>query len=70
MSRREPVYAATVALGRVLLRGLDVTTRWEGTEHVPTSGPVVLAATHVSFPDFVFTWHGNMKSELEGDGRH
>lgn len=54
MSRREPVYAATVALGRALLRGLDVTTRWEGTEHVPASGPVVLAATHVSFPDFVF----------------
>lgn len=54
MSRREPVYAATIGLGRLLLRGLDVTTRWEGAEHVPASGPVVLAATHVSFPDFVF----------------
>jgi 1-acyl-sn-glycerol-3-phosphate acyltransferase len=52
--RREPVYAATTALGRLVLRGLDVTTRWEGAEHVPATGPVVLAATHVSFPDFVF----------------
>lgn len=52
--RREPVYAATIGLGRALLRGLDVTTRSEGVEHVPASGPAVLAATHVSFPDFVF----------------
>lgn len=54
MSRREPWYAATIALGHVALRALQVTTRSEGEEHVPTTGPVVLAATHVSFPDFVF----------------
>lgn len=52
--RREPWYAATIALGRLGLRGLGVTTRWEGAEHVPATGPVVLAATHVSFPDFLF----------------
>ncbi len=52
--RREPWYAATVALGRATLRGLGVTVRSEGAEHVPATGPVVLAATHVSFPDFLF----------------
>lgn len=62
--RREPWYAATIALGRVALRALQVTTRWEGDEHVPTSGAVVLAATHVSFPDFVF-----IGRSLLGSGR-
>lgn len=52
--RREPWYAATIALGKVALRSLAVTTRAEGVEHLPATGPAVLAATHVSFPDFLF----------------
>ena len=36
------------------LRGLRLDVRWTGAEHVPRTGPVVLAATHVSYPDFVF----------------
>ncbi len=52
--RREPVYAATVLGGRVLLRALDLRVRAQGAEHVPATGPVVLVANHVSFPDFVF----------------
>ena len=62
--RREPWYDATIALGKIALRALQVTTRWEGAEHVPASGPVVLAATHVSFPDFVF-----IGRSLLGSGR-
>ena len=27
--------------------------RWTGEEHLPRTGPVVLAVTHVSYPDFV-----------------
>ncbi|WP_370249937.1 lysophospholipid acyltransferase family protein [Nocardioides sp.] len=50
----EPVYAGVIALGRVVLRRLDLTVRASGTEHLPTRGPVVLASTHVSFPDFAF----------------
>ena len=49
----ERVYRATNALGRGALRLVGVDTRWTGIEHVPTSGPVILAATHVSYPDFV-----------------
>ena len=47
-------YRTTVLLGTALLRGLGVTVRAEGQHHVPAEGPVVLAANHVSFPDFVF----------------
>jgi 1-acyl-sn-glycerol-3-phosphate acyltransferase len=47
------VYRATNLLGRGVLRALRVDTRWTGIEHVPDTGPVILAATHVSYPDFV-----------------
>ena len=47
-------YRLAIAAGKVALRGLDLRVREEGSEHVPTVGPVVLACNHVSFPDFVF----------------
>ncbi len=61
----EGYYRAAIALGKVVLRGLDVTTRSRGRHHVPASGPVVLAANHVSFPDFVF-----VQQALLGSGRY
>lgn len=48
------LYRGVIAGGRGLLRGLRLTVRSEGQEHVPETGPVVLASNHVSFPDFVF----------------
>lgn len=48
------VYRLANGLGRVALRSLLLEVQWSGAEHVPTTGPVVLAATHVSYPDFVF----------------
>jgi len=48
------LYRGVIAGGRVLLRALQLTVRSSGQEHVPASGPVVLASNHVSFPDFVF----------------
>ncbi len=48
------VYRFVNALGRAALRALLLDVRWSGAEHVPTSGPVIIAATHVSYPDFVF----------------
>ena len=44
---------AANGLGRLALRGLGLDVRWTGAEHLPPTGPVVLAATHVSYPDFV-----------------
>jgi 1-acyl-sn-glycerol-3-phosphate acyltransferase len=49
----DPVYRVVNGLGRGVLRGLRLDVRWTGAEHVPVTGPVVLAATHVSYPDFV-----------------
>jgi 1-acyl-sn-glycerol-3-phosphate acyltransferase len=50
----ERVYRSVVRSAKVLLRALRLTVRSSGQEHVPTDGPVVLAANHVSFPDFLF----------------
>ena len=49
----DPVYRVVNGLGRGVLRGLRLDVRWTGAEHVPLTGPVILAATHVSYPDFV-----------------
>jgi 1-acyl-sn-glycerol-3-phosphate acyltransferase len=51
---RERTYRAAVVLGRTGLRALGMRVTGIGAEHIPTSGPVLLAATHVSYPDFVF----------------
>ena len=48
------MYRGAIAAGKVVLRRLDLTVRSSGQEHVPATGPVVLACNHVSFPDFVF----------------
>lgn len=47
-------YRVVNGLGRVVLRALAADVRWSGAEHLPATGPVVLAINHVSFPDFVF----------------
>lgn len=49
----EAVYRTTNVLGRAALRLLGVRTEWSGLEHVPERGPVILAANHVGFPDFL-----------------
>jgi 1-acyl-sn-glycerol-3-phosphate acyltransferase len=59
------VYRSVIRSGRALLRALDLTVRSSGQEHVPVDGPVVLASTHVSFPDFLFVGQG-----LRGSARH
>lgn len=55
---RDLFYRRVVDLGKVVLRGLDLSVRTAGVEHIPTSGPVILASNHVSFPDFVFVGAG------------
>ncbi|MCX6398105.1 MAG: lysophospholipid acyltransferase family protein [Propionibacteriales bacterium] len=46
-------YRAVNALGRVALRALDARVHVSGAENLPSSGPVVLAANHVSYLDFI-----------------
>ena len=50
----ERTYGATVGLGRLALRALQVTSRWSGEEHLPERGPALLASNHVAYPDFLF----------------
>ena len=47
------VYRCVNALGRLLLGLLGVRVRVRGLEHLPRSGPVILASTHASYLDFV-----------------
>ena len=41
-----------IGLTRVLFRALGLRIDLAGAEHVPRTGPVVLASNHVSFLDF------------------
>ncbi len=50
----EGYYRATIALGKLALRALAIDVRSEGAQHLPATGPVLLASNHVSFPDFLF----------------
>jgi 1-acyl-sn-glycerol-3-phosphate acyltransferase len=50
----DTIYRLVNGAGRVALRALALDVRWTGAEHLPTRGPVILAANHVSYPDFVF----------------
>jgi 1-acyl-sn-glycerol-3-phosphate acyltransferase len=47
-------YRVAIGLGRAGMRALDLRLTGHDVHHVPTTGPVLLAATHVSYPDFVF----------------
>jgi 1-acyl-sn-glycerol-3-phosphate acyltransferase len=48
------VYRGVNGIGRLMLRALDISVHASGQEFLPASGPVILAANHVSYPDFVF----------------
>ena len=50
---RDLTYRAVQRLGAVGLRALDLEVVATGAHHVPRSGPVLLASTHVSYPDFL-----------------
>lgn len=47
-------YRFVNVIGRLLLRALGITVDRRGAAHLPRSGPVIIAANHVSFPDFIF----------------
>ena len=47
-------YRATGVATRTIVRALDVRLHFAGLEHLPRTGPVVLASTHVSYPDFLW----------------
>lgn len=48
----ERVYSPVIGAARLLFRGLGLQFTLDGDEHVPTTGPVVIASNDVSFLDF------------------
>jgi 1-acyl-sn-glycerol-3-phosphate acyltransferase len=53
-------YRATIAVGRMAMRALDITVRVTGAERLPVTGPALLAANHASYPDFLFVGKGGV----------
>ncbi|MBS2939497.1 1-acyl-sn-glycerol-3-phosphate acyltransferase [Nocardioides sp. J2M5] len=57
----ETTYRVVNALGRGAIRALGMRVHWSGLEHLPEEGPVLLAATHVSFLDFLLLEHAALE---------
>jgi 1-acyl-sn-glycerol-3-phosphate acyltransferase len=51
----ELVYPPVIFAAKTLFRALDLKLDLKGTEHIPATGGAVLACTHVSYLDFVFS---------------
>jgi 1-acyl-sn-glycerol-3-phosphate acyltransferase len=47
-------YRAVIAFVRTVFRALGLRFRIEGVEHIPATGPAVLASNHLSYLDFTF----------------
>jgi 1-acyl-sn-glycerol-3-phosphate acyltransferase len=56
------VYPPVVAAASVAFKALGLRLRVEGGEHVPTSGPAVMASNHISHLDFIFVGLGARES--------
>jgi 1-acyl-sn-glycerol-3-phosphate acyltransferase len=50
----EPVYTPIVGLALTLMKAMNWKVLASGVEHVPRTGPAVLATNHVGYLDFVF----------------
>ena len=59
---RDLVYPPAIGAGRLLLRALGIRLTVEGAEHLPRSGPVLVASNHVSFLDFVLVGRAALPS--------
>ena len=54
MTAVEPVYRPVIGFALSLMKVMRWNVRTEGAEHIPLSGPAVLATNHVGYLDFVF----------------
>jgi len=51
----DPVYRVVVGVARAMLRTMDWPVTVDGADHIPVSGPAVIATNHISYLDFVFS---------------
>ena len=54
----EPVYTPVIGLAVTLFKAMGWKVHIRGAEHIPTSGPAVLASNHVGYLDFVVVGYG------------
>jgi 1-acyl-sn-glycerol-3-phosphate acyltransferase len=59
----ERVYPPVIAFAHVAFRALDLRIVVKGGEHVPRTGPAVIASNHVSYLDFIFAGWGARPSK-------
>lgn len=52
---RDLVYPPVIWTARAAFRALDLRFRMSGTEHIPPTGPALLAVNHISYVDFIFS---------------
>jgi 1-acyl-sn-glycerol-3-phosphate acyltransferase len=48
------VYPPVIAAAKLMFRVLDLRIKVDGSEHIPSSGGVVIACNHVGYLDFIF----------------
>src|SRR5688500_10595219 len=54
----EPVYTPVIGAAKALVRVMNWKVRVSGLEHVPTTGPALLACNHIGYLDFIFIGYG------------
>ncbi|MGQ0629623.1 MAG: lysophospholipid acyltransferase family protein [Sporichthyaceae bacterium] len=59
---RDRVYPPVIAAAKVVFRALNLRVTVVGGEHMPRTGPVVLASNHVSYLDFILAGWGAQPS--------
>lgn len=57
----EPVYTPVIGAARTLVAAMKWDVRVHGAEHIPTSGPALLASNHIGYLDFVFIGWGALE---------
>lgn len=50
----EPVYATVIGACLTMFKTMGWQVRYEGVEHLPATGPAVVATNHVGYMDFIF----------------
>jgi 1-acyl-sn-glycerol-3-phosphate acyltransferase len=54
----EPVYRPVIGVALSLFKVMNWRVLTTGTEHIPTTGPAVIATNHIGYLDFVFVGYG------------
>ena len=54
----EPVYTPVIGAALLLFKSMGWKIRVRGTEHIPVTGPGVVATNHVGYLDFTFVGYG------------